>query len=418
MCDTFIALNNSTLAGDIIFAKNSDRQYNEAQYIEMLPARLYQSVEKLRLTHIEIDQVSHTYTVLLSKPHWIWGAEIGANEHGLVIGNEAVFSKVPGSNHDGIIGMDLLRLALERARNVDEAIEVITTLLAQFGQGGNCGYQQPITYDNSFIIADGLGAKVLETAGREWAVQRLEDYYSISNTMTIGTDFCASSRSLEEVAEHHGFCDSKQSMNFKSAFEDRSSLSSGEQRRARSMALLGSRVGEIEITDAFKILRDHGGSAAQGEQAGPGICMHKDMHTKKDAIGQTTGSMVSSLHDNKRVHWITGTARACTSVFKPIILEAGIPEHGPKPGADEEELVSLWWRHERLSRVLLDRSNSIIDADSYACERDALEQGFIKLMKECPAPTSSQHIQACRDTVTSCWRKALEFEDKWYGLGT
>ena len=59
--------------------------------------------------------MAHTNAVLLGKPYWIWGAEMGANAHGVVIGNEAVFTRVPHEKQPGLIGMDLLRLGLERA---------------------------------------------------------------------------------------------------------------------------------------------------------------------------------------------------------------------------------------------------------------------------------------------------------------
>jgi secernin len=39
---------------------------------------------------------------------------MGANEHGVTIGNEAVFTKVPHDKQPGLIGMDFLRLALKR----------------------------------------------------------------------------------------------------------------------------------------------------------------------------------------------------------------------------------------------------------------------------------------------------------------
>lgn len=62
-------------------------------------------------TYISIDQESHTHAVILSKPAWMWGAEMGANEHGVAIGNEAVWT-TEGGEHDleeKLLGMDLVR---------------------------------------------------------------------------------------------------------------------------------------------------------------------------------------------------------------------------------------------------------------------------------------------------------------------
>ena len=154
MCDTLVALGSVTADGVTILGKNSDREPNEAHHLLRVPAARHAPGSRVKCTYIEIPQVGQTHAVLLAKPFWVWGAEMGANEHGVAIGNEAVFTRVPYDKRPGLTGMDLLRLGLERGRTAREALDVITGLLAEYGQGGNCGFKRRFYYHNSFLIAD------------------------------------------------------------------------------------------------------------------------------------------------------------------------------------------------------------------------------------------------------------------------
>ena len=77
--------------------------------------RIHILCSKFQCTYIEIDQVAHTHSVVLSKPAWMWGAEMGANEHGVCIGNEAVWTKLNSAAdaEEKLLGMDLLRYCLQ-----------------------------------------------------------------------------------------------------------------------------------------------------------------------------------------------------------------------------------------------------------------------------------------------------------------
>lgn len=154
MCDTIVALGNSTADGKVLFAKNSDREPNEAHELVIIPHAHHKVGEKVKCTYIEIAQVEETYQVLLAKPFWIWGAEMGANEFGVTIGNEALFTRDPYGKEPGLIGMDFLRLALERSKTAHAAMMTIVELLEKYGQSGNCGFAHKMFYHNSFLICD------------------------------------------------------------------------------------------------------------------------------------------------------------------------------------------------------------------------------------------------------------------------
>src|SRR6266487_2103383 len=110
MCDTIVALPGTTATGGVLFGKNSDRERNEAQAVEFIPRARHADDTRVACTYVGIPQVRQTYAALLCRPFWIWGAEMGANEHGVVIGNEAVHARIPPQQQPSLIGMDLLRL--------------------------------------------------------------------------------------------------------------------------------------------------------------------------------------------------------------------------------------------------------------------------------------------------------------------
>ena len=107
MCDTLGFLAD----GGALFAKNSDRSPNEPQTLEFHPARTGLSGH-LRATYISLPEAAETHAALLSRPAWMWGAEMGVNDCGVCIGNEAVFTRGAYAQ-TGLTGMDLLQAAVQ-----------------------------------------------------------------------------------------------------------------------------------------------------------------------------------------------------------------------------------------------------------------------------------------------------------------
>ncbi|OWW39655.1 Peptidase family C69 [Pseudomonas aeruginosa] len=256
MCDTLILRHQ----GQTWFAKNSDREPAEPQRLLRLPAVRNDPEARLRTTYLDIPQAAQRHALVISQPSWIWGAEMGVNEHGVAIGNEAVFTKLTRQRGTALLGMDLLRLGLERGASAREALEVITGLLQRYGQGGPAGYRDKrIRYDNSFLIADPGEAWVLETAGNLWAAKKVERW-AISNALTLGHEFDLCSRDLEDQARRQGCWDGRGDFHFARVFDTRLlPWVGGAHRRCRiNQRFLDSLPGEPDWHALFVALRHHG----------------------------------------------------------------------------------------------------------------------------------------------------------------
>ncbi len=405
MCDTLIASSKITKNQFALFAKNSDRPPNEAQFLDWVPEKDYPEGESLRCTYIEIPQVQHTNAVLLSRPFWMWGAEMGINEHGLVIGNEAVFSKLPAQKEPALLGMDLLRLALERAQTASEAVDVIVLLLEEFGQGGNCVQDGHLYYHNSFLIADPSDSWVLETVDKHWFARQVNPVYSISNLLSLEDHWDRSSAGLEEFILEKGFAKDKDQINLTGDFSDLiyTTFAAGKGRCARSRDLLEREKGNITAQTMAAILRDHGGkSDPTPGLAGADICMHASLGPIRGS--QTTGSMIASLQAGKPLVFTTGTAAPCTGIFKPVWVDAK-PDLGPAPKGKFEK--NLFWAHEELHREVL--LNFPIRAAVFQEERNKLEEEFIEGALE----RNNASVEERRSYSESCFERAEAAERKW-----
>lgn len=376
MCDTLIATKNTTTDQASIFAKNSDRPPNEAQYLVQIPAKNYASGDQVKCTYISIPQVNETHAVLLSKPYWMWGAEIGVNEHGLAIGNEAVFTKIKPNKEPALLGMDLLRLALERAVTPQEAISVITDLLEQHGQGGNCVHTGKLYYHNSFIIANTDEAWVLETIDKQWAAHQIDQTYSISNVLSLTSNWDKSSDGILEQALQHKLTSPDESLNLTQDYSDfiYTTFGKARQRCSRSGDLLAANRGSITVQTMADILRDHGEDQyPQDDFHKVNICMHVGFGPIK--ISQSTASMIVHLGKERPTVFATGTSAPCTGIFKPFWVDVTLPDMGPNP-TNQYDPDTLFWSHERLHRAVM--QNYADRIETFSSDRNNLEEKFIK----------------------------------------
>jgi len=409
MCDTMVALGSVTESGHVIFAKNSDREPNEAQVLLRIPRKKYDlSINsKLKTTYIEIEQVEQTNEIVISKPSWMWGCEMGFNEYSVMIGNEAVFTK-EAKGKPSLIGMDMIRLALERTKTAKEAVDYIVYLLNRYGQGGNCGYSKNMQYHNSFITADKNEAYVLETAGKYWVMKKIDDYYSISNGLTLENDFDECHPDLIRDSIASKMCAGRADFNFRKSYSDPlfTKFSCCDQRTSLARKILGKEKGHITVDTMMGALRAHEGGANDNFQKGSmkNVCMHAGALVSS----QTTASLVGELK-NESEYWYTASSLPCISVFKPFVFSSDFELFKEE---EQAQGINYWTKREIIARMMLTKQ---LNEAEYVKELNTVQDKIREIFSE--LNLSSASSTEAGDVLRRCMELDENFADEMLKKG-
>ncbi len=302
---------------------------------------------RLRTQYIEIPDAGAASTVL-SRPTWLWGAEHGLNEHRVAVGNEMIFTRDdPRPCAPALIGMDLVRLGLERGRTAEEALDAMTTLLERHGQGGLGDTVHGLAYWSSYLVADPTSAWVLETSGRTWAARPVEGGAAISNRLTLRRDWTRASADVSPGTD----VDAWRLPDLPTGFAD--------TRLAAARAFVaGARAGarSCDPRAAAAALRDHGtgpwgrpGAApttapppppdrADPDGTGWTLCLHAG------DTAVTTASMLALLPtdpDRPARAWVAPGC-PCLSVYLPVPVPGAPAGTPPLPTAVTD--AGIWGR--------------------------------------------------------------------------
>ncbi len=299
--------------------------------------------------------------------------------------------------------MDMIRLALERCRDSESALDLMVELLERYGQGGNCGYNKPFTYHNSFLIADKQAAWVLETAGKYWVAEKVSEVRSISNGLSIGSSFERCHQEVIEHARHKGWCKSEEDFHFARCYKDPlyTRFSGSDNRKNICQTGLENQRGKIDAAAMMAILRTHQ-PAVEGRQfqqaSLKSVCMHAG-----GLIGDhTTGSYVASLGEQGCSYWVTGASTPCLATFKPLWLI----DDNPVLFADNEEeaAIAYWQKRENFHRMVINQQ--IRNLDEYLQTRDKLETEWLQTVN------SMEANRADDDKKRAFMQKAWQQEDE------
>jgi dipeptidase len=349
-CDTMVSTGASSKGGATLFAKNSDRPADEAQPLE-LHAAAHSAVSGTQF--VELDGSAAAFRHVGSRPDWCWGYEHGFNEHQVVIGNEALPSLLPETDEQKLVGMEIVRLALERGSTAQEAVSVITALVEKHGQGKFSNDAGVRTYDNIYMVADPGEAYVVETIGHEWAVWQVSGVHSISNVSRMD-GHARVSTGAESTAIRYGLFDPANGAEFSwsTAYSAVANAKSGARRQSRSSSILAHHDGGIDFGKLMLTLSDHGAPESDPAQFESvpgdlrGICTHPQHEG-----GVTAASLVADLcADGSRlpVYWCAMYA-PCMALFFPIFIEGELPEVLSVGGGSHSD-DSPWWMFHALGQ--------------------------------------------------------------------
>jgi len=323
MCDT-VALRT---ASGMRFAKNSDRPVNEPQVLTPLPPRARHPGSRVRTQYLEIPEPQggppSTVAAVASRPVWLWGAEHAVNAAGVAIGNEKVWTTDdPHGVPPALLGMDLVRLAAERATTAAGAVDLITNLIERHGQGGSGEEHANEPYWSSFLVVDPGGGWVVETSGRTWVAEEAGDRCAISNRLCVSRGWTRSSPDVAAGSDWQARLDPKVPTGI------------ADHRLAATSGALATNPGPAGLVAA---LRDHGegpwgapgGPDATGaarpqavptdlgeDFSGVTVCMHVADYQC------TTASMVADLPADPTapLRWWASLGPACSAVVLPGVI--------------------------------------------------------------------------------------------------
>ncbi|WP_276253182.1 C69 family dipeptidase [Halomontanus rarus] len=423
-CDNVAALPDVTKRGHVIVGKNSDRPATESQPLVFNDGNSHAAGDPIELAYRDLPRTETTFATLGAAPYWCWGYELGINEHGVTIGNEAVFTKPlrraldqarAGTHQEhGIIGMEYVRLGLERAETARAAVDVITDLLERYGQFGSAvagESDEEGAYDNSYLLCDRDEAWILETAGTHWAAKRISSgTAAISNELSIRSRSTDRSRGLEERARAREWWSGDHPFDFARAYTDHETAAQVSRIRVqRSRELLRSmeRTGEIDIGDCKRILRDHYEETfldgPKFNAALPDfltICMHSS--PAEFTWGNTVSSVVFDLSpDGIDTMWWTPIP-PCVGAYVPFYVDSGgVPDVVSRAGTAGRDLTappnvprddyaegSYWWEFMALLELVkgdehgseFNRNQPIVRSvfdeveDAFVIEAEAVER--------------------------------------------
>jgi secernin len=380
--DLVVALGRATGTGQTLFGQNCHRPPDEPPALRRVPGRPFAPDDTVRAPHAELPQARQTFTVLGSQPPGAWGYEHGVNEHQVAAGCAVWRSRLAGGG-TGLLGPDLVRLALERSTCARRAVDVLADLLVRHGQPAD---------DHAFLIADPREAFAVEAACDAWAVQELAQVRAQSDVAVIRQDWDRLAPGLAGRAIARGWWPEDGSkLDFAGSLSaEPKGRASALRRWGRATLLLEQQNGHIDVPFLRRLLADHyDGTPHEVDPLDAfGRVTPLCRHATGGARSATVASFVAALAPDPGQVPIVWCALGppCLGVHFPLFLDGELPAaFAPAPPggaclASRARLLTDWVGTDAerldLARDVLDRLQGRFDqeAEEFVPEAAALKQ--------------------------------------------
>jgi secernin len=325
--DMIVAINRATVDRHTLFGHNCRQPARAVLLVERSQGRAHAPDERLTLHRVALPQARETLTTLGVQILGQWGYLHGLNACGVAIACTVLRTRL-ASHEAGLLGSELVRLALERAHSARQAADLIGDLVSRYGQC--CVDVHPA--DSAFLIANCQEAFTLETAGRFWAQQEVRQVRAMSDFCTIRQDWDKVAHGLAACAMEQGWRqDDGSKLDFAGVVAPELIQTGSPLRRwGRATLMLEEQNGHLDLPFFRRLLGDHyEGCDDEADPILPGrgippLCLHP----RSPDAPMTGSSFVVRMGgpaERGQAAWCC-PGPPCLGVYLPLLLQGELPE--------------------------------------------------------------------------------------------
>jgi dipeptidase len=168
--------------------------------------------------------------------------------------------------------------------------------------------------------------------------------------------------------------------------------------------------GEIDLDTMLDLLRMHNAEddhwAVDRSLTEWTVCVHKGFGPIR--ASQSVASLVCRLSETGDLHLATGTSAPCLSLFKPIWMEAGLPESSALKPQGQYDAQSIWWQHELLHREVL----KDFEVRSHAIQSEQAQ--FERKWMDAALKASKESVNEKQRITEQAFQEAGSLTNDWY----